>query len=149
MKGEGGIQRMTQETSEFAQEGSDGELVIDDATKRCILNINELELVLDGSKIRAGGSPEVSFYDPRLPMAKRPIAKSAYKCTGILGSSAAGECTPIHFQFCESGNDRKWEESSDQNFQTHPVHSWEVWTCRRQRFFLHRRDEREGWNQQR
>ena len=83
---------------EFAQEGSNGELVINDATKFCILNIDETELVHDRSKSRAGGRPEVTFYDPRLPMAKRPVAKSAHKCTGIFGSSVVGECAPIHFQ---------------------------------------------------
>ena len=83
---------------EFAQEGSDGELAINDATKRHILIINETELVLGGSKTRAGGRPEVSFYDPHLPMAKRQVAKLAHKCTGIFGSSATGECAPIHFQ---------------------------------------------------
>ena len=57
-----------------------------------------MELVLDGSKTRARGRPKVSFYDPRLPMAKRPVAKLAHKCTGIFGSNAAGECAPIHFQ---------------------------------------------------
>ena len=81
---------------EFAQEGSEGELVIDDATKRCILSIDEMELVLDGSKTRAGGRPEVTFYDLCLLMAKRPVAKLAHRCTGIFGSSAAGECTPVY-----------------------------------------------------
>ncbi len=83
---------------EFAQEGSDRELVIDDAAKRCILNINETELVLDGSKTRVGGRPEVSIYGLGLPMAKRPVTKLAHKCTGIFWSSAVGECAPIHFQ---------------------------------------------------
>ena len=45
-----------------------------------------------------GGRPEVSIYDPRLSMAKRPVIKSAHKCTGIFWSSAAGEYAPTHFQ---------------------------------------------------
>ena len=83
---------------EFTREGSNRELVIDDATKHRTLKINKTELLLDGSKTRAGDRPEVSFNDPCLPMVKRPVTKSAHKCTGIFGSSSAGECVPIHFQ---------------------------------------------------
>ena len=54
--------------------------------------------MLHGSKTRVGGRPEVSFFDPHLPMAKRPVVKLAHKCTGLLGSSAVGECVPSHFQ---------------------------------------------------
>ena len=54
--------------------------------------------MLNRSKMRAEGRPEVSINDPHLPMAERPVAKLAHKCTGIFESSAAGECTPIHFQ---------------------------------------------------
>ena len=37
----------------------------------------------------------VSFNDPHLPMAKRPVTKLAHTCTGIFGSSATGECSGV------------------------------------------------------
>ena len=63
-----------------------------------ILNVEETEISLDGSKMRAGGRPAVSFYNPNLPLANRSVAKSLLACTGFFGSNAAGECMPSHWQ---------------------------------------------------
>ena len=71
-----------------------------------IVNIDETEISLDGSKTIAGGRPAVCFFDPNLPLATKS-AKSSLKCTGIFGSSAAGEPVPPHFQLPTQATERK------------------------------------------
>jgi hypothetical protein len=82
----------------FATIESDGKLVILEAMLRPIANVDETEILVDGSKTNAGSRPAVSFHDPHFPLTKRPAAKSSLSCTGIFGSNAAGECVPIHWQ---------------------------------------------------
>jgi hypothetical protein len=82
----------------FATIGSDGRLEMSEEMLRWILNVDETEVSLDGSKTIAGGRPAVSFHDPHFPLTQRPAAKSSLSCTGIFGSNAAGECMPIHWQ---------------------------------------------------
>jgi hypothetical protein len=82
----------------FATIGSDGRLLIMEATMRRIVNVDETEVSLDGSKTNAGGRPAVSFHDPHFPLTQRPAAKSSLSCTGIFGSNAAGGGVPIHWQ---------------------------------------------------
>jgi hypothetical protein len=82
----------------FATIGSDGRLLIMEATMRQIVNVDETEVSLDGSKTNAGGRPAVSFHDPHFPLTQRPAAKSSLSCTGIFGSNAAGGGVPIHWQ---------------------------------------------------
>jgi hypothetical protein len=59
----------------FSGIGGDGEPIFDEEMKRRILNIDETEISLDGSKTRAGGRPEVSFHDPHLPVPSLSSAK--------------------------------------------------------------------------
>ncbi len=83
----------------FATVGPDGDqLLFEPDQLRRILNVDESEISLDGSSSMAGGKPAVIFYDPHLPMVSRSAAKSSLSCTGIFGSSAAGECIPPHWQ---------------------------------------------------
>jgi hypothetical protein len=77
---------------------SDGRLVISEATLRRIANVDETEVLLDGSKTNAGGRPAVSSHNPHFSLTQRPAAKSSLSCTGIFGSNGAGECVPIHWQ---------------------------------------------------
>ena len=83
---------------DFAGAGDYGEPTFTDAQLRRIMNVDETEISLDASNTRAGGRPAVSFHDPHLPLTSRSTAKSLLACTGIFGSSAAGECVPPHFQ---------------------------------------------------
>ena len=55
-----------------------------------IKDIDETEILLNASNMRAGGRPAVSFHDPHLPLTSRSTAKSSLACTGIFRSSAAG-----------------------------------------------------------
>jgi hypothetical protein len=84
---------------EFVQPGSNGdEMIVKEENLHWILNINEMKMSLDGSKTRAGGRSAVTFFDLHLPMPCVSTAKSSLSCTGIFGSSAAGECVPPHWQ---------------------------------------------------
>jgi hypothetical protein len=58
---------------EFTCEGMDGELSFDNATMRRIININETEISLDGSKTGANGRSAVSFYDPHCPIINKVV----------------------------------------------------------------------------
>jgi hypothetical protein len=82
---------------DFAGVVDDGEPTFTEAQLRQIMNVDETEISLDASNTRAGGRPAVSFHDPHLPVTSRSTAKSLLACTGIFGSSAAGECVPPHF----------------------------------------------------
>jgi hypothetical protein len=62
------------------------------------LNLDVMDISVDGSKTIVGGRPEVSFHDPHLPMPSLTSAKSLNSCTGILGSNTAGQCVPVHWQ---------------------------------------------------
>ena len=57
----------------FAQDGGEGEeeLVFEEEQLRCIINIDETEISLDGSNTNAGGWPPVSFYNPNLELGGR------------------------------------------------------------------------------
>ena len=82
---------------DFASVGDDGEPTFTEVQLRQIMNVDETEISLDVSNTRAGGRPSVSFHYPHLPLTSRSTAKSSLACTGIFGSSAAGECVPPHF----------------------------------------------------
>ena len=71
----------------FSGVGGDGEPIFDEEMKRRILNVDETEISLNGSKTRAGRRPEVSFHDPHLPLPSLSSAKSSHSCTGIFGSN--------------------------------------------------------------
>jgi len=75
----------------FAAIGSNCRLVISEAMLHRIVNVNKMEVSLDGSKTNVGGRPAVSFHNPHFPITQRPAVKSSLSCTGIFGSNAAGE----------------------------------------------------------
>ena len=81
---------------DFAGVGDNGEPTFTEAQLRRIMNVDETEISLDVSNSRAGGRPAMSFHDPHLPLTSRSTEKSSLAWTGILGSSAAGECVPPH-----------------------------------------------------
>jgi hypothetical protein len=85
---------------EFTQPGSnrDHKMIVKEENLRRILNVDKTKMSLDGSKTRVGGRPAVTFFDPHLPMPCVLAAKSSLSCPGIFGSSAAGECVPLHWQ---------------------------------------------------
>jgi len=82
----------------FAAIGSNCRLVISEAMLHRIVNVNKMEVSLDGSKTNVGGRPAVSFHNPHFPITQRPAVKSSLSCTGIFGSNAAGEYVRIHWQ---------------------------------------------------
>jgi hypothetical protein len=93
----------------FSGVGGNGEPIFDEEMKRLILNVDETEISLDGSKTRAGRRPEVSFHDPHLPLPSLSSAKSSHSCTGIFGINAAGDCVPVHWQLpsCTTSEERE------------------------------------------
>ena len=60
----------------FAIVGCDGEPIFDEETMHQILNLDAMDISVDGSKTIVGGRPEVSFHDPHLPMPSLTSAKS-------------------------------------------------------------------------
>jgi hypothetical protein len=96
---------------DFASIGDDGaELTFTEAQLRRIMNVDKTEVSLDASNTRAGGRPAMSFHDPHFPLTSRSTAKLLLACTGIFGSSAAGECVPPHFQFPTSATAKEREK---------------------------------------
>ena len=83
---------------DFASVGDDGVPTFTEAQLHRIMNVDETEISLDASNTRVGGRPAKSIHNPHLPLTSRSTAKSLLACTGIFGSSAAGECVPPHFQ---------------------------------------------------
>jgi hypothetical protein len=74
------------------------------------LNLDAIDISVDGSKTIVGGRPEVLFHDPCLPMPSLTYAKLLHSCTGIFGSNTAGQCVPVHWQllFSTTAEERKW-----------------------------------------
>jgi hypothetical protein len=83
---------------DFAGVDSNGELDINEEQMRQIVNVNEMEIAINGSQTRVGSGPVVSFQHSQLPLTSRAVAKSSLACTGIFGSNATGECIPLHWQ---------------------------------------------------
>ena len=84
---------------DFARVGGDGDaLIFDKEMLLRILNVDMTETSINGSKTRAGGRPDILFYNPNPPLANRSATKSPLACTGFFGSNAAGECMPLHWQ---------------------------------------------------
>jgi hypothetical protein len=55
--------------------GCDGEPVFDEKTMHQILNLDAMDISVDGSKTIVVGRPEVSFHDPHLPTPSLTFAK--------------------------------------------------------------------------
>ena len=68
----------------FAKVGRNSNLVFLEDMLRWIVNVDETEILVDGSKTNEGKRPDVSFHDPHFPLVKRPVAKSSLSCTGIF-----------------------------------------------------------------
>ena len=98
---------------DFAGVGDNGDPTFTEAQLHQIMNVDETEISLDASNTRAGGRPAVSFHDPHLPATSRSTAKLSLACTGIFGSSTAGECVPLHFQLPTSATAEKREKIQD------------------------------------
>jgi hypothetical protein len=119
---------------DFAGVGDDGEPTFTEAQLRQIMNVDETEISLDASNTRAGGRPAVSFHDPHLPATSRSTAKSLLACTGIFGSSAAGECVPPHFQLPTSGTAEEREKIRFE-FLTHTLDTRGRFGCAEERIW--------------
>ena len=83
----------------FAHYDEKNKVVIPPDKLECILNVDETCLVLDVSKCKRGGRPEVIFYSPYLPNLGKATIKNSATTTMIVGSTATGEPIPPHFQF--------------------------------------------------
>jgi hypothetical protein len=68
----------------FAIVGCDGEPVFDEKTMHQILNLDVMDIYVNGSKTIVGGRPEVSFHDPHLPMTSLTSAKSLHSSLAFL-----------------------------------------------------------------
>ncbi len=62
----------------FAIVGCDGEPVFNEKTMHQILNLDAMNISVNGSKKIVGGRREVSFHDPHLPMQSLTSAKSLH-----------------------------------------------------------------------
>jgi hypothetical protein len=78
--------------------------------KKRVLNVDETAASLDGSESIAGGRPEVTFSDPKLPAVAKSAAKSSSRCTQVMGSTAAGEPIPPHLQLTNSATAEEREK---------------------------------------
>ena len=76
----------------------------------------------------------MSFHDPHLPATSRSTAKSLLACTGIFGSSAAGECVPPHFQLPTSGTAEEREKIRFE-FLTHTLDTHGRFGCAEERIW--------------
>ena len=83
----------------FAEKDASGNTFVPEKQLHRIGNFDETCLSLDGSNGSRGGRPEVTFFSPSLPIFGRGTSKTALTTTMIMGSSAAGEAYPPHFQF--------------------------------------------------
>ncbi len=81
--------------------GPDGNkiIVVANAQKSRILNLDESALTLEGNSKQQGGKPTVIFFDGGLPTHGIVASKSLQSKTFITGSNAIGEVLPPHFQF--------------------------------------------------
>jgi hypothetical protein len=68
----------------FAVVGCNEGPVFDEKTMHQILNLDAMDISIDGSKTIEGGRPEVSFYDPHLPMPSLTSAKSLHSSLAFL-----------------------------------------------------------------
>ena len=82
----------------FAVVGCDGEPVFDEKMMHQILNLDAMDISVDGSKTIMGGRPEVSFHNPHLPMPSLTSAKSLHSSLEFFGSNTTGQCVPVHWQ---------------------------------------------------
>jgi hypothetical protein len=119
---------------DFAGVGDNGEPTFTKAQLRRIMNVYKTEISLDASNTRAGGRPAVSFHDPHLPLTSRSKAKSLLACTGIFGSSSAGECVPPHFQLPTSVTAKEREKIRFE-FLTHTLDTPGRFGCAEERIW--------------
>ncbi len=68
----------------FAVVGCNGEPVFDEKRMHQILNLDAMNISVDGSKTIVGGRPEVSFHDPHLPMPSLTSAKLLHSSLAFL-----------------------------------------------------------------
>ena len=89
------------------RDASSGKVFIPDDQLSRMGNVNESSMSLDSSNTSAGGRPCITFIDPNLPLVKQSYSKSNLRATVICGSTAGGECFPIHWQLMTSAKDDK------------------------------------------
>jgi len=87
------------------RDASSGKVFIPDDQLSRIGNVDESRVSLDSSNTSAGGRPCLTFTDPNLPLVKQSNSKSNLGATVICGSTAGGECFPIHWQLMTSAKD--------------------------------------------
>ncbi len=108
---------------EFAHEGMNGELIFDDATMHCIINIDETEICLDRSKTRASGMHQ--NYGPFKSVVQEDLKEIAVACyakgkTTLLGISSFGLIVyggvfPILNHVCQNAVNKAFNVSSNKN----------------------------------
>jgi hypothetical protein len=64
--------------------GCNGDPVFDEKMMYQILNLDVMDISVNGSKTIVGGRPEVSFYDPHPPMPSLTSAKSLQSSLAFL-----------------------------------------------------------------
>jgi hypothetical protein len=83
----------------FATRDTDGKIAISAEQLYFILNFDETCLSVDGSEGRRGGRSNVTLHDPCLPYTGKRTNKDSLMATLVMGSNAAGEALPPHFQY--------------------------------------------------
>ena len=75
----------------FATRDATGQIAISAEQLYFIINFNETCLLVDGSKGRRGGRPNITLHDPRLPYTGKRTNKDSLTVMLVMGSNAAGE----------------------------------------------------------
>ncbi len=88
---------------------------------RNIGNLDETNILLDGSTMTRGGRPEMVLYDPRFPQVRNATSKSSLSVTMVAGSNAAGEAYPPHLQFPSKAKSKE-QMRLDYNILNHILH---------------------------
>jgi hypothetical protein len=68
----------------FAVVGCDREPVFDEKTMHQILNLDAIDISVNGSKTIVGGRPEILFHNPHLPIPSLTSAKSLHSSQAFL-----------------------------------------------------------------
>ena len=122
----------------------EGKIFVSKEQLKCIIEIDETCLALDGRKIQRGGRIAVILYHSKLPQLRKAKINTITAITMICGSTTEGEPIPPHFQLPTNANyEEKMRLRMEKVVYFHEVLGTFGWnkgkkTC-------HYRHEQEGW----
>ncbi len=111
----------------FTIRDANGKIAISAEQLYFILNFDETCLSMDGSEGRRGGRPNVTLHDPCLPYTGKRTNKDSLTATFVMGSNAAGEALPPHFQYQMKATTEDIEKGARRCVPVLSLSGWEVW----------------------